>query len=214
VDKKIVILISGRGSNMEAIVHAVEQGQIQGQIAAVIANKQEAAGLRFAAEKGIPTHWIDHRQFDGREAFDQAMIACIDQYEPTLVVLAGFMRILTPGFVEHYKNRLMNIHPSLLPSFPGLHTHARAIAEGVKCHGCTVHFVTPELDHGPIIIQGIVPVLSGDTEDTLAERVLKVEHQIYPKAIQWFINDRLTVDNGVVSLTSPEVSETQLIWGQ
>ncbi|WP_035057902.1 phosphoribosylglycinamide formyltransferase [Andreprevotia chitinilytica] len=193
--KNIVILISGRGSNMQAIVEA----QIDGaKIAAVIANRADAAGLAWAAERGIATAVLDHKQFAGRDAFDAALAELIDSYVPDLVVLAGFMRILTPGFVNHYANRLINIHPSLLPSFTGLHTHERAIAEGVKFAGCTVHFVTADLDHGPIVAQAVVPVLDDDTPDALAARVLKEEHRLYPEAVALFVADRLHIDAGRV----------------
>ena len=194
--KNIVILISGRGSNMQAIVDA----QIpHAHIAAVIANRADAAGLAWAAERGIATAVLDHKQFAGREAFDSALAALIDGYAPDLVVLAGFMRILTPGFVNHYANRLINIHPSLLPAFTGLHTHERALAEGVKFAGCTVHFVTAELDHGPIIAQAVVPVQDDDTPDTLAARVLKEEHKLYPQAVADFAADRLVLHAGRVT---------------
>lgn len=185
--RNIVILISGGGSNMAAIVKAAaQQGwqrQLGAQVAAVISNKAEAGGLQFAREHGIPTAVVDHKAYPDRAAFDAALAACIDQYQPALVVLAGFMRILTPGFVEHYSGRLLNIHPSLLPAFPGLHTHQRAIEAGCRFAGATVHQVTAELDHGPILEQAVVPVLQGDTADMLAARVLTQEHLIYPRAI-------------------------------
>lgn len=197
--KNIVILISGRGSNMQAIVQAGIPGA---RIAAVISNRPDAAGLAWAQAQGIPTVALDHKQFAGREAFDQALAAAIDEFQPDLVVLAGYMRILTTPFVEHYAGRMMNIHPSLLPAFTGLHTHARAIEAGVKITGCTVHFVTPELDHGPIIAQAAVPVLDDDTPDTLAERILQQEHCIYPQAVRWFIEGRLQVVDGQVRLSA------------
>ena len=197
--KNIVILISGRGSNMQAIVQAGIPGA---RIAAVISNRPDAAGLAWAQTQGIPTVALDHKQFAGREAFDQALAAAIDEFQPDLVVLAGYMRILTTPFVEHYAGRMMNIHPSLLPAFTGLHTHARAIEAGVKITGCTVHFVTPELDHGPIIAQAAVPVLDDDTPDTLAERILQQEHCIYPQAVRWFIEGRLQVVDGQVRLSA------------
>ena len=189
--KNIVILISGSGSNMAAIVRAAQQGHwaktLGAQVAAVISNKADAKGLAFAREHGIATEVLDHKTFPSREAFDQALAALIDRYDtpeaPVLVVLAGFMRILTPGFVAHYAGRLTNIHPSLLPAFTGLHTHQRAIDAGCQFAGTTVHQVTAELDHGPILAQAVVPVLPGDTADTLAARVLTQEHLIYPKAI-------------------------------
>ncbi len=160
--KKTVILISGRGSNMEALIAARAAGALPVDIAAVISNRPEAAGLATAAAVGIAVRCVDHKAFAGREAFDAALAECIDGFAPDLVVLAGFMRILSDDFVHHYAGRLMNIHPSLLPAFPGLHTHRRALAEGVRIHGCTVHFVTPTLDHGPVIIQAAVPVIDGD----------------------------------------------------
>lgn len=189
--KNIVILISGRGSNMEAIVRA----QIPGaRIAAVISNRPDAGGLAFAASHGIPTRVVDHKAYPSREAFDAALADSIDALAPDLVVLAGFMRVLTDGFVSRYSGRLLNIHPSLLPSFPGLHTHQRALEAGVRVHGTTVHFVTPTLDCGPIVIQAVVPVLPGDDEDALAARVLVQEHRIYPQAVSWFVADRLSID--------------------
>lgn len=185
--KNIVILISGGGSNMAAIVQAAGREHWQdrwgGRVAAVLSNKADAKGLVFAREQGIATAVLDHKAFDSREAFDAALMAAIDAHQPALVVLAGFMRILTPGFVGHYAGRLLNIHPSLLPAFTGLHTHRRAIEAGCKFAGATVHQVTAELDHGPILAQAVVPVLAEDDEHTLAARVLTQEHQIYPRAI-------------------------------
>ena len=200
--KNIVILISGRGSNMEALIAARDAGNLPVNIVAVISNRPEARGLETAAKAGIATHYIDHKAFAGREAFDAALAECIDGFAPDLVVLAGFMRILTEGFVRHYEGRLMNIHPSLLPSFPGLHTHQRALDEGVRIHGCTVHFVTPTLDHGPVIIQAAVPVLDSDDEDSLSARVLRQEHQVYPQAVRWFAEGRLTLDGARVRLSA------------
>ena len=186
--KNIVILISGGGSNMAAIVKTAQQEQWERaygvRIAAVVSNKADAKGLVFAREHGIATAVLDHKTFESREAFDAALAQAIDQYQPALVVLAGFMRILTPGFVEHYAGRLINIHPSLLPAFTGLHTHQRAIDAGCKFAGVTVHQVTAELDVGPILDQAVVPVLPGDTADTLAARVLTQEHVIYPRAVR------------------------------
>ncbi|BBD76710.1 phosphoribosylglycinamide formyltransferase [Hydrogenophilus thermoluteolus] len=189
-EKRLVILISGRGSNMEAIVRA----QIPGAtVAAVISNRPDAAGLRFAQQHGIATEVVDHKAFPTRDAFDKMLAERIDHYRPDLVVLAGFMRILGEAFVRRYEGRMMNIHPSLLPAFPGLHTHERAIAEGCRVHGATVHFVTPALDHGPIIVQAAVPVLPEDTPETLAARVLREEHRIYPQAIRWFVEGRISL---------------------
>lgn len=209
--KNIVILISGRGSNMEALIAARDAGNLPVNIAAVISNRPAAAGLETAARAGIVTHYVDHKGFAGRDAFDAALAECIDDFKPDLVVLAGFMRILTDGFVSHYAGRLMNIHPSLLPSFPGLHTHQRALEEGVRIHGCTVHFVTPTLDHGPVIIQAAVPVLDGDDEASLAARILVQEHQIYPQAVRWFAEDRLQLEGGRVRLTAEQADTAVLI---
>ncbi|HQD15660.1 MAG TPA: phosphoribosylglycinamide formyltransferase [Ottowia sp.] len=185
--KQIVILISGTGSNMAALVRAAERedwaGRLGARIAAVISNRPGARGLQTARDAGIATAVVDHQAFDGREAFDAALMAEVDRHAPALVLLAGFMRILTPGFVAHYAGRLINIHPSLLPAFPGLHTHQRALDEGCKLAGATVHRVTAELDHGHILAQAAVPVLPGDTADTLAARVLTQEHLIYPRAV-------------------------------
>jgi phosphoribosylglycinamide formyltransferase-1 len=185
--KNIVILISGGGSNMAAMVRTAQQQQwdkrLGARVAAVVSNKADAAGLAFAQAQGIATEVLDHKPFATREAFDTALAERIDRYEPALVVLAGFMRILTPGFVAHYAGRLLNIHPSLLPAFTGLHTHQRAIDAGCKFAGCTVHQVTAELDVGPILDQAVVPVLPGDTADTLAARVLTQEHVLYPRAV-------------------------------
>lgn len=183
---------------MQAIVRAAQAEKWPGRIAAVISNRADAEGLAFAAEHGIPTDVVVSKNFPSREAFDAALRAAIDRFAPDLVVLAGFMRILTPAFVEHYAGRLLNIHPSLLPSFPGLHTHRQALDVGVKVHGATVHFVTAQLDHGPIVAQAVVPVIPGDTEDLLAARVLQQEHVIYPRAVRWFVEGRLSIDNGIV----------------
>ncbi|MBI4292445.1 MAG: phosphoribosylglycinamide formyltransferase [Betaproteobacteria bacterium] len=201
--KSAVILISGRGSNMRAIVEA----GLPARIAAVVSNRPDAAGLAYAAERGIATAVLDHGGFPSREAFDEALARRIDEYAPDLVVLAGFMRILGDGFVRRYDGRLINIHPSLLPAFPGLHTHRRALEQGVKIHGCTVHFVTGQLDHGPVVIQAAVPVLPGDDEDSLAERVLRQEHRIYPLAVRWFVEDRLVIENGVVRVQGEKASQ-------
>ena len=209
--KNIVILISGRGSNMEALIAARDAGNLPVNIAAVISNRPDAQGLETAARAGITVHYIDHKGFAGREAFDAALAECIDQFSPDLVVLAGFMRILTDGFVRHYEGRLINIHPSLLPSFPGLHTHRQALEEGVRIHGCTVHFVTPALDHGPVIIQAAVPVLDDDSESSLAARVLQQEHRIYPQAVRWFAEDKLQLDNGRVRLAADPADGAVLI---
>lgn len=190
--KSIVILISGRGSNMEAIVRARIPGV---RIAAVISNRPAASGLAFAREHGIATAVVDHTAHADRASFDAALAECIDAHAPDLVVLAGFMRVLTDGFVRRYEGRLLNIHPSLLPAFPGLHTHRRALEAGVKVHGATVHFVTAELDDGPIVVQAVVPVRADDDEATLAARVLAQEHVIYPQVVRWFAEDRLSFDD-------------------
>jgi phosphoribosylglycinamide formyltransferase-1 len=200
----IVILISGRGSNMEAIVKAAQNEAWPAKIAAVISNRPEAGGLDFAKSHGIETAVLDHRSFKDRASFDAKLVELIDSYKPDLVVLAGFMRILTGDFVRHYEGRLLNIHPSLLPLFPGLHTHEQALEAGVSEHGATVHFVTEALDHGPMVIQASVPVLPGDTPDTLAKRVLKQEHVIYPRAVRWFIDNRLSISDNRVLVSPPE----------
>ncbi|AXF09904.1 phosphoribosylglycinamide formyltransferase [Paraburkholderia graminis] len=202
--KKLVILISGRGSNMEAIVRACADEGWAAQVAAVIANRPDAAGLAFAASHGIATAVVDHRQFPDRERFDAALAEQIDSFSPDLVALAGFMRVLTDGFVDRYAGRMLNVHPSLLPSFPGLKTHQQALDAGVRLHGASVHFVTSQLDHGPIVVQSAVPVVAGDTPATLAERVLATEHIIYPRAVRWFVEGRLALDGLRVTLTPPE----------
>jgi phosphoribosylglycinamide formyltransferase-1 len=200
--KNIVILISGRGSNMEAIVRAQQAEAWPARIAAVISNKPDAKGLAFAQAHGIPTAVVPNKEFSTRDAFDAALQDTIDGFEPDLVVLAGFMRILTAPFVEHYAGRMLNIHPSLLPLFPGLHTHRQALDAGVDEHGATVHFVTAELDHGPAVIQARIPVLPGDTEDSLADRLLAEEHVIYPQAVRLFIEDRLSIEGGEVRIAA------------
>jgi phosphoribosylglycinamide formyltransferase 1 len=203
--KRIVILISGRGSNMEAIYRACAEEGWPASVVAVLSNRSTAGGLAWAAARGIATASIDHRAHADRAAFDAALAEEIDRHQPDVVVLAGFMRILTAGFVERYAGRLLNIHPSLLPSFGGLHTHERALQTGCKVAGATVHFVTAELDHGPIVLQAVVPVRGDDTPDTLAARVLVCEHQIYPRAVRWFVEDRLVLgDDGVVHHTLNE----------
>jgi phosphoribosylglycinamide formyltransferase 1 len=196
--KVIVILISGRGSNMEAIVERCAGEAWPARVAAVISNRADAAGLQYAAAAGITTAVVDHRAFASREAFDAELARVIDGFVPDLLVLAGFMRILTPGFVGRYEGRLLNVHPSLLPAFPGLHTHRRALAAGCKVAGATVHFVTAELDHGPIVMQSAVPVRPADDEGALAARVLASEHVIYPLAVRWFIEGKLRLDTGLV----------------
>jgi len=199
--KRIVILISGRGSNMEAIIERCAADRWPAQVVAVLANRADAAGLRHAADRGIATAVVDHRAHASREDFDAALSEAIEAHAPDVVALAGFMRILGPAFVRRYEGRLLNIHPSLLPAFPGLHTHRRALAAGCKVAGATVHLVTSELDHGPIVMQSVVPVHPGDDEQALAARVLATEHVIYPLALRWFVEDRLRIDDGVVSHT-------------
>ncbi len=201
--KNIVILISGRGSNMEAILRCAAEQQWPARIAAVISNKADAGGLKTAEAAGIPAVTVEHRNYPDRDSFDRALAEAIDRFAPDLVVLAGFMRILTAGFVHHYHGRLLNIHPSLLPSFPGLATHQQAIDAGVRFHGATVHFVTPELDHGPIVDQAVVPVLDTDTESVLAKRVLEQEHVIYPRAVRDIIEGRVWLDGERVRRTPP-----------
>lgn len=206
---RVVILISGRGSNMQALLEA----NLPVQFACVISNRADAPGLATAAQHGVPTVVLNHRDHDGREAFDAALAAEIDRHNPDLVILAGFMRILSDGFVRHYLGRMINIHPALLPSFPGLDTHARALAAGVKLHGCTVHFVTPEVDSGPIIAQAAVPVLADDTPETLSARVLRQEHRLFPQAVRWFAEGRvhLRPDNTVAVRGAARQAEAVLI---
>ena len=207
----IVVLISGRGSNLSAILaHSQTFGDYR--VSAVLSNRPDAAGLDFAQMHGIPTAVVDHKQFADRDAFDAAMAAKIDTFNADLVVLAGFMRILTPGFVSHYAGRLVNVHPSLLPAFPGLNTHQQALDAGVRLHGVTVHLVTAQLDHGPILDQAVIQVKAGDTAKSLAERLLVLEHRIYPRAIASFLNDRIRVENGHVvgSLDAPLIFELEI----
>lgn len=191
--KRIVILISGRGSNMEAIVQACAREGWPAEVVAVVSNRPEAAGLDFARAQGIAAIAVDHKAYASRDDFDAALQQAIDAQRPDLVVMAGFMRIVTPAFTAHYEGRLLNIHPSLLPAFPGLHTHERALEAGCQLAGATVHFVTAELDHGPIVAQAMVPVLAGDSPAQLAARVLALEHQMYPAAVRWFVEDQLQI---------------------
>jgi phosphoribosylglycinamide formyltransferase 1 len=199
----VVVLISGRGSNMQALLDAGVP------VAAVISSRTDAAGLGLAAARGVPTEVVAHREFATREDFDRALAARIERHAPRMVALAGFMRVLTPRFVERYAGRLINVHPSLLPAFPGLDTHRRALEAGVKLHGCTVHFVTAELDHGPIIIQAAVPVRTGDDEKRLAARVLRQEHIVYPRAVRWFLDGKLVVEHGAVRVQG---NDAQLVY--
>jgi phosphoribosylglycinamide formyltransferase 1 len=205
--KRTLILISGRGSNMEAIVRA----GLPTEISAVISNRADAAGLKFAAQAGIAVQVVDEREFSSRDGFEDALAKAMNRHSPDIVALAGFMRVLGAGFVRSYSGRMLNIHPSLLPAFPGLHTHRRALQEGVKLHGCTVHFVTPQVDHGPIVAQAAVPVRTGDTEETLAARVLRQEHRIYPLALRWFLEGRLVVENGLVRVNGAEAEQSLLV---
>jgi len=199
----IVALISGRGSNLQALLEAGLP------VSGVIANRADARGLELAAARGVATQVVEHRAFASREAFESALGREIERFAPRLVLLAGFMRIFTPGFTARYEGRMLNIHPSLLPAFPGLDTHARALAAGVKLHGCTVHFVSAELDHGPIVIQAAVPVRADDTAASLAARVLRQEHVVYPRAARWFLDGKLVIKSGVVCV---EGSHEQLVF--
>jgi len=199
--KRIVILISGRGSNMQAIARRCADDGWPARVVAVLANRADADGLAWASGQDIATAVVDHRAHASRADFDAELARAIDGFAPDLVLLAGFMRILGADFVRRYEGRMLNVHPSLLPAFPGLHTHRRALEAGCKVAGATVHFVTPELDHGPIVAQGVVPVRAGDDEHTLAARVLATEHVIYPLAVRWFVEDRLRIEQGVVSHT-------------
>jgi phosphoribosylglycinamide formyltransferase-1 len=196
--KRIVILISGRGSNMKSVLDA----RLDATVAAVISNTPAAKGLHIARAAGIDTNVVDHHDHRDRASFDHCLAGTIAAYRPDLIVLAGFMRILSEQFIHRFSGKIMNIHPSLLPAFPGLNTHQRALDEGVKLHGCTVHFVTPELDHGPIIIQAAVPVLPDDDEQTLASRVLEQEHAIYAQAIRWFLDDKLAIEGNSVKIAA------------
>lgn len=204
--KSLVILISGRGSNMQALMEA----NLPARIVAVISNKPEAPGLDIARRRGYETIVLDQRSYAGREVFDQKLAEVIDAYAPDLVALAGFMRLLGDSFVSRYEGRLINIHPSLLPAFPGLHPHRQALKEGVKVHGCTVHFVTAETDRGPIIIQAAVQVIPSDTEETLAARVLQQEHRIYPEAVRWFMKDRLKLSDNSVEVSDADFDNSVL----
>ncbi|MSQ04493.1 MAG: phosphoribosylglycinamide formyltransferase [Nitrosomonadaceae bacterium] len=204
--KSLVILISGHGSNMQALLKA----KLPFRVAAVISNNPGATGLEIAKAHGIETAIVDHRAYLDRKTFDVALAEKVDSYQPCLIVLAGFMRILGNDFVDRYSGKLMNIHPSLLPAFPGLCTHARALQDGVKIHGCTVHFVTSQIDCGPIIIQAAVSVLSNDTKESLAARVLQQEHRIYPEAVRWFMEGRLRLIGNHVKLVAAVVDESTL----
>lgn len=191
--KSIVVLISGNGSNLQSIIDQCLAEKINGKVTAVISNKADAYGLTRAADASIPSHVVDNKAFSDRESYDQALKNCIEQYQPDLVVLAGFMRILTPEFVRFYQGKMLNIHPSLLPKYKGLHTHQRAIDDGESEHGASVHFVTPDLDGGPVILQSKVPVFEDDTEKDLAARVQQQELTMYPMVVSWFCNERLSM---------------------
>jgi len=204
VSCRVVVLLSGRGSNFQAIAEA----QLPIDIVAVVGNRPQAAGLAYARERGLTTVALDHTEHPDRAAFDALLADAVARHRPDLVVLAGYMRILSPAFIARFEGRLLNIHPSLLPAFPGLKTHERALAEGVKIHGCTVHFVTAELDHGPIVIQAAVPVRADDTAAALAARVLEQEHRIYPQAIRWFAEGRLLNRHGRVNLKDDPASQS------
>lgn len=194
--KKIVVLISGSGSNLQSLIEGCQSGTIKGRIVAVVSNQSTAYGLVRAQQAGIPAACLDAKAYANRQAYDAALLALIEQYQPDLVVLAGFMRILSPEFVIHFTGKLLNIHPSLLPKYPGLHTHRKALENGDKEHGTSVHFVTEELDGGPVILQAKVPVFPEDTEEDLIERVKMQEHAIYPLVVQWFSDNRLTMLEG------------------
>ncbi len=209
---RLVVLISGKGTNLRAIQQACAQGAIAADIVAVISNHPDAAGLIWATNAGIPTQALDHTQFADRRTFDAALSQQIDAYAPDFVVLAGFMRILTPVFVRHYQGRLLNIHPSLLPNFQGLHTHRRALQAKAEQHGASVHYVTPELDGGPVIMQAVVPVLAEDTEDRLAARVLTAEHKIYPLVIRWATEGRLSLNDQQQILLDNHILAKPLIY--
>ncbi|TWC38672.1 formyltetrahydrofolate-dependent phosphoribosylglycinamide formyltransferase [Pseudomonas sp. SJZ079] len=208
----VVVLISGSGSNLQALLDSIPAGDNPARVCAVVSNRADAYGLERAKAAGIATRVLDHKAFDGREAFDAALIETLDAFEPQLVVLAGFMRILTPGFVRHYAGRLLNIHPSLLPKYKGLHTHQRALEAGDSEHGCSVHFVTEELDGGPLVVQAVIQVQSHDSPTSLAQRVHEQEHQIYPLAVRWFAEGRLRLDEqGAVLDGQPLPSTGHLI---
>lgn len=203
----VVVLISGRGSNLRAILDAVAKEQLPVQVRAVISNRPDALGLAYAAAEGIPTEVVEHDKFSNREEFDWTLQTTIDKFSPQLVVLAGFMRLLTRSFVEHYLGRLINIHPSLLPAYKGLNTHRRAIADGAIMHGASVHFVTPELDGGPVILQAEVPVLANDDAASLSSRVLLQEHVIFPMALKWFAEQRLKLKDKHVYLDNKPLTQ-------
>lgn len=208
----VVVLLSGTGSNLQALIDSFRTGDSPVRIRAVISNRADAYGLQRARDAGIATAVLDHKAFEGREAFDTALVELIDGYQPQLVVLAGFMRILSAGFVRHYQGRLLNIHPSLLPKYKGLHTHQRALEAGDREHGCSVHFVTEELDGGPLVVQAVIPVELDDTPERLAQRVHSQEHQIYPLAVRWFAEGRLRLgEHGALLDDQPLAASGHLI---
>jgi phosphoribosylglycinamide formyltransferase-1 len=211
--KSIVVLVSGNGSNLQAIIDDISQHKINAKISAVIANQETAYGLTRAKNAGIPALFIDHKSFASREEYDAKMASCIDDFNPNLIVLAGFMRILTPSFVEHFQGRMLNIHPSLLPKYKGLHTHQRAIDAKDKEHGASVHFVTPELDGGPVVLQSKVPVFAQQDVQELAERVQQQERQMYPLVIKWFCEDRLKMVNNRAVLDNQVLAEEGYAFG-
>lgn len=204
---RAVVLISGSGSNLQAFIDQIDAGELPIQISLVISNKADAYGLERANSAGIATAIVDHKRYASRLAFDQALIAAIDEVKPDIIILAGFMRILTPEFVNHYANRLVNIHPSLLPKYPGTNTHQRALDAGDKWHGASIHFVVPEVDAGPIILQGRLPIMSNDSAKSLQQRIHKIEHQLYPQAVKWFAEQRLSFDAGKVLLDGETAAE-------
>jgi len=210
--KRLVVLVSGGGSNLQSFIDACASGQLNAEVSAVVSNNPDAGGLNRAASAHIPNLLIDHRNFDCRHSFDKALCELIESFAPDLIILAGFMRILTPEFVNHFSGRIMNIHPSLLPAYPGLHTHRRAIEAGDKQAGATVHFVTPELDGGPSIIQARVAIEPEDNQQTLAARVLKFEHLIYPEAVRWFCEGTLTMQNGIALLDNKPIPDSGIIF--
>jgi phosphoribosylglycinamide formyltransferase 1 len=208
---RITVLISGRGSNLAALIAHARGGHIAGAVTQVISNRADAGGVTLARAAGIATSVVDHRDHDVRENFDAALSRSIDHSEPDLIVLAGFMRVLGIDFVQRYEGRLINIHPSLLPLYPGLHTHRRALADGVRIHGCSVHYVTPDVDVGPIIVQGAVPVLPDDDETTLAARVLTIEHRLLPAAVAWHCGGRLVIEDGRVRVKDAEIDDCKAL---
>ncbi len=206
----LVVLVSGSGSNLQAIIDATAN-DLPAKIAAVISNRDDAYGLERASQNGIETRVLNHKPYPDRETYDQALMALIDSFQPGLIILAGFMRILSPLFVQHYQGRLLNIHPSLLPKYKGLHTHQRALEAGETLHGASVHFVTEELDGGPVILQAQVPVETNDTEERLAARVLKQEHIIYPQVIRWFAEGRIAINNHQLEMDGKPLSNPVII---